>query len=343
VAELNGNIFIVGRFLNINGTTFPNRIARLDLQGSDNYLLNTALASSFQSPLGNLSHSSLYLEAITVFNCNVVVGGNVGSRGIMKFSESGNFIEDYRPINAIVTDLTLKYLNDGDGDIELMACGAFTSVLGAPRFRVVQFEGFSINPSYKYCAIPNGSFQMDYEVSSGGLQPNETQEWLLEESLDNGLTWNSLGDVFSGLEGGVITSQNGILYRLTRTVSSCATSCQFSSVFGDVQLGCGPYQVVESETKSFSTENENGTEVSTLTVFPNPFSDRMSISAQEFNNDDVVDVIIFDVNGAQVYTAEKQFAGDLQNGIDVSNLAAGAYLVVLKSKTAVYSYKALKK
>ncbi|MFN6378685.1 MAG: T9SS type A sorting domain-containing protein [Flavobacteriales bacterium] len=351
LAVVNGNVILVGQFNNVNGVNFYNKIARFNNVGVDTYSLDPSfqVANPPVAPLIPLSSATsdpnMSWVTIEPFGCGFAVGGNVGSRGITAYNENGSSLWGITAGSSWVWEITRKFAFDGDSDVELLAVGSF-STIGNPastRLRAVQLNGFSINPSYKYCAIPNGSFQMDYEVSSGGLQPNETQEWLLEESLDNGLTWNSLGDVFSGLEGGVITSQNGILYRLTRTVSSCATSCQFSSVFGDVQLGCGPYQVVESETKSFSTENENGTEVSTLTVFPNPFSDRMSITANEFNNDDLVDVIIFDVNGAQVYTAEKQFAGDLQNGIDVSNLAAGAYLVVLKSKTAVYSYKALKK
>jgi hypothetical protein len=339
--ELNGNLYFVGSFNEINGNSLPGKIAKFDYLGSGQYGFNSSFVPDFIINGSNLNPYS-EIRCITSFGCGIAVGCNEGSRGVVGFNEAGARIL-HAPTNAAVSALHAKYLNDGDSEIELIAGGSFASILLTSSPRIAQINGFSIDPSYKNCAYPTSSSSLQYNIASVGVLANQSSEWILEESLDNGGTWNSVGIVFEGESGGVLESQSGVLYRLTHTVISCSSSCQFSSVFGDVQFGCGPYQAVESQTKSFSSESENGTEVSTLTVFPNPFSDRMSITANEFNNDDLVDVIIFDVNGAQVYTAEKQFAGDLQNGIDVSNLAAGAYLVVLKSKTAVYSYKALKK
>ena len=65
-----------------------------------------------------------------------------------------------------------------------------------------------------------------------------------------------------------------------------------------------------------------------LTIFPNPFENQITIS---YNAQELVNVTIFDMTGKLIYKNNLSFIS-VNNTIDVSFFSTGVYLVRLQSK-----------
>lgn len=70
-----------------------------------------------------------------------------------------------------------------------------------------------------------------------------------------------------------------------------------------------------------------------LSIYPNPVSDYLNISSEE----EVIDVVIYDVNGRTLNTRINN------NQIDVSNFAKGFYIINIATDKAKYTQKFIKK
>lgn len=70
-----------------------------------------------------------------------------------------------------------------------------------------------------------------------------------------------------------------------------------------------------------------------LSIYPNPVSDYLNISSEE----EVIDVVIYDVNGRTIN------AGINNNQIDVSNFAKGFYIINIATDKAKYTQKFIKR
>lgn len=76
-----------------------------------------------------------------------------------------------------------------------------------------------------------------------------------------------------------------------------------------------------TDTKTISSEEGK------LTIYPNPVVNQIFIKNLSEN---VISVTIYQLNGSAVYRAENP---DITNGIDVSNLHSGLYLVKINGQT----------
>ncbi len=91
-----------------------------------------------------------------------------------------------------------------------------------------------------------------------------------------------------------------------------------------------------------STNNFNSNEVkSTLTVYPNPFSESFKLHFTSTSSDDVK-VVAYDVTGRTIETRNVNFA-DINNQELGSNYQSGMYIVVLKQGEISKSFRVIKK
>ena len=110
--------------------------------------------------------------------------------------------------------------------------------------------------------------------------------------------------------------------------TDCNTAGTVNSGWSTIQTFTTPLRL-EDETSSVDEFD--------LIVFPNPFSDKISIQS---NSNDVPELIsIYDVSGKLLLNFEST---DLKNEFDLSSLCSGIYFCRIKSNENFRTFKLIK-
>jgi hypothetical protein len=71
-----------------------------------------------------------------------------------------------------------------------------------------------------------------------------------------------------------------------------------------------------------------------LSIFPNPANDRLNIRLNENLSNDMVEISIYNLNGAKLYSEKNNYhSGNIS--IDIQNLNQGFYLMQIKSGNSI--------
>ncbi|MFM7015478.1 MAG: T9SS type A sorting domain-containing protein, partial [Bacteroidota bacterium] len=90
---------------------------------------------------------------------------------------------------------------------------------------------------------------------------------------------------------------------------------------------------VDLVTVSVATGINEATNVGGVKLFPNPAESLLAVQVKKYDN---ATVRIFDVTGNEIYNAQ---LNEMNTTVDVSNYAAGLYLVKVEGKDFSYSEK----
>jgi hypothetical protein len=138
----------------------------------------------------------------------------------------------------------------------------------------------------------------------------------------------------------IIPGQNGLTYAATTNgyygfyacTSQCPNLCEFLGTFAFVKLNFGDF--------SFCSLGRNDPQSNQLNinVYPNPTTQFIAIG--KISNSVKGDFSIVDMTGKQIKQINNAI---LDTQIDVSDLAAGTYLLMLKADDKIYRNKFIKK
>ena len=111
---------------------------------------------------------------------------------------------------------------------------------------------------------------------------------------------------------------------------------------GSASIAATGADFTDSSFTALGTEDFTSNEVkSTLTVYPNPFSESFKLHFTSTSSDDVK-VVAYDVTGRTIETRNVNFA-DINNQELGSNYQSGMYIVVLKQGEITKSFRVIKK
>jgi hypothetical protein len=120
-------------------------------------------------------------------------------------------------------------------------------------------------------------------------------------------------------QGGLKQTQSGII--VSQTIGQTSVTGNYSNRNLNVGQGFQQSKVGRLHIKGLNKEIS-------LTIFPNPFENQITIS---YNAQELVNVTIFDMTGKLIYKNNLSFISE-NNTIDVSFFSIGVYLVRLQSK-----------
>ena len=111
---------------------------------------------------------------------------------------------------------------------------------------------------------------------------------------------------------------------------------------GSASIAATGADFTDSSFTALGTEDFTSNEVkSTLTVYPNPFSESFKLHFTSTSSDDVK-VVAYDVTGRTIETRNVNFA-DINNQELGSNYQSGMYIVVIKQGEISKSFRVIKK
>tara|TARA_B110000027_G_scaffold33456_1_gene37151 strand:+ start:388 stop:795 length:408 start_codon:yes stop_codon:yes gene_type:complete len=120
-------------------------------------------------------------------------------------------------------------------------------------------------------------------------------------------------------QGGLNQTSSGVL--VSQTIGQTSVTGNYSNRNLNVGQGFQQSKVGRLHIKGLNKEIS-------LTIFPNPFENQITIS---YNAQELVNVTIFDMTGKLIYKNNLSFIS-VNNTIDVSFFSTGVYLVRLQSK-----------
>jgi hypothetical protein len=120
-------------------------------------------------------------------------------------------------------------------------------------------------------------------------------------------------------QGGLNQTSSGVL--VAQTIGQTSVIGNYSNNNLNVGQGFQQSKVGRLYIKGLNKEIS-------LTIFPNPFENQITIS---YNAQELVNVTIFDMTGKLIYKNNLSFISE-NNTIDVSFFSTGVYLVRLQSK-----------
>jgi hypothetical protein len=120
-------------------------------------------------------------------------------------------------------------------------------------------------------------------------------------------------------QGGLNQTSSGVL--VAQTIGQTSVIGNYSNNNLNVGQGFQQSKVGRLHIKGLNKEIS-------LTIFPNPFENQITIS---YNAQELVNVTIFDMTGKLIYKNNLSFISE-NNTIDVSFFSTGVYLVRLQSK-----------
>ena len=120
-------------------------------------------------------------------------------------------------------------------------------------------------------------------------------------------------------QGGLKQTESGII--VSQTIGQTSVTGNYSNSNLTVGQGFQQSKVGRLHIKGLNKEIS-------LTIFPNPFEDQITIN---YNAQELVSVTIFDMAGKLIYKNNLSFISQ-NNTIDVSFFSSGIYLVRLQSK-----------
>lgn len=139
------------------------------------------------------------------------------------------------------------------------------------------------------------------------------------------------GCIIAGVNGNTYTATTDGYYGFYACTTYCPDQCEFLGEFGFVKLNFGNFEFCNLGTNN----PQNGLNIG---IYPNPTTQFLNIG--RISNVDKGDFTIVDMNGKVI----KQLNNlALQTPIDVSDIAAGTYLLVLKANDKTFRNKFIKK